>query len=309
MASNDGESTSLWTNSSISVLDAVMKAGHDVHVTCTRHVKGGYEDVAIKGQLLKVSGCDIVLGVEEVRAQPGKDTGRNRVCGVSFILDRPTEEGGVERIGYHGRGVLQDEFGTGESGLHTVSIHMSTQMATRKLRKDDRLTWDAQWTKLFCLCLVDEHPVHTEDIHRIVSTQYHKEIPIILRDISAGGASVTIDRLLDHADLSSNDLRLFFLVPADIHCDKPYALLGKKVGTLRGAQPEESILRLRFLSEIDWEKSGHALVWTDIKRTGSVRMRSLVERLMLESAPYVETETETETTETGPPPEDQPKQG
>lgn len=51
--------------------------------------------------------------------------------------------------------------------------------------------------------------------------------------------------------------------------------MGKKVGTYRD-QEQGSALRMRFLYELDWDKSQSVLHWTDIEFSGSERLRRMI---------------------------------
>jgi hypothetical protein len=286
------DTTSIWTNSTLSVLNTVKKRGCVVTVECSRPCEDGFDGVVYTGHLSLVSGMDVTFRISGEKIQLRKGGNADGACTVSFVIDRGTADGDIERIGYRVKGVLQGNVATVPGKVPGIlDIRISPQFSMRRMRRDERLTWDIAWTKLFCLALADEHPERPEDIHRVVGDQLKKAIDIRLRDVSAGGASVLISCNTEHAEVTYMGQRVFFLVPTAMEAEKPYVLSAKKVGILRGSQPDQSILRLRFTHELDWGKSGTALAWADVERTGSSRLRQMIEQILLEHIPVSTTDT------------------
>ncbi len=144
------------------------------------------------------------------------------------------------------------------------------------MRKDKRLNWKDEYTNLLGLLVVSDPPANRQALRAEIKAYYktHSERRPNLINLSAGGACLSVDADLARRALMAHELYLFFLAPAFAgQGEPPHIFMGKKVGTYRDAHERTLALRMRFIYELDWDKSQFALHWADIEFSGSERLR------------------------------------
>ncbi|MDR3363148.1 MAG: hypothetical protein LBO64_09990 [Desulfovibrio sp.] len=278
-------SSCLWVPDHFVLLDEVQRKNLEFHVECCLPGARGPEDVALTGRLAHVAGNSVLFEIAGREALDRKVQGKEKSCDVSFILDRPKPEGGSERLGFSGHGVVLQAEEDKHGAPSRLLLRLSPKFVARKLRKAPRIELDAEKIRMLCLTTVSEQPANMDSLRSLLSA-YRKEVadgrdaPRLV-DIAASGACLCMKKATNRREVESHDQLLLFLavdMPENVD-GKPYILLVKRVGLGRDPDPANAVLRVRFLQEMDVNKNNNALSWIDIDNFGSERLRHLITRV------------------------------
>ncbi len=278
MNTQDTETYSLWRPNSFEAFQEVRRQGACFKLSCHMRLTGAATDVTFTGRLVDVSGSVAQFEISKCEPLPGKNKSAAPACEFFFSLTQDTPSGAVERMGYSGRGTILETHTDKDGVPRKMLLRLSRKYVARRLRKDKRVDWKPEYTNLLGLLVVSDLPVNRQALSAEIKAYYktHADVRPSLINISAGGACLGVEGDLTRKALMAHELYLFFLSPsfAD-QGEPPHICMGKKVGTYRD-QEQGSALRMRFLYELDWDKSQSVLHWADIEFSGSERLRRMI---------------------------------
>ncbi|MDR1658736.1 MAG: hypothetical protein LBR94_00140 [Desulfovibrio sp.] len=274
------DNQSLWVHSSFVIFSEVQRKKLPVDVRCGISLDGNRVDVILHGLFSEIANNSVTYVVDQMTPLPGKSSEDEKNCSFSFILDRQHTSGGIEKLNFSGRGTVIGVKKSADGKPEQLLLRLAPHLATSKVRREQRLNWKTEDTKVLWCFAIPEPPEKMEDLRASIEAHYQavkSSINAELKDISASGACLRIMEDAHAKKFPLNDYHLLFFVPVNAAGHSPFTFLGKKVGTTRKSDDGTSLMPLRFCYELDWSKSGQSLTWVDIQRIGSERVRRLVQ--------------------------------
>ncbi|WP_298032589.1 SCAN domain-containing protein 2 [uncultured Desulfovibrio sp.] len=278
MNTQDTETCSLWRPSSFKAFQEVRRRGACFKLGCQMRLAGAATDVAFTGRIVDVAGGVAQFKIDKCEPLPGKNKPVAPACEFFFSLTRDTSSGAVEKMGYSGRGTILETHMDKDGAPRKMVLRISRKYLARRLRKDRRVNWKPEHTNLLGLLVVSDLPASRQTLSAEIKAYYktHADARPTLINISAGGACLCVKGELAHKALMAHELYFFFFSPSFAgQGEPPHVCMGKKVGTYRDHE-QGLALRMRFLYELDWDRSQSDLHWTDIEISGSERLRRMI---------------------------------
>jgi hypothetical protein len=273
------DNQSLWVHSSFVIFGEVQRKKLPVDVRCGISLDGNCVDVALSGLFAKIENNSAIYVIDQMTPLPGKSSEDEKSCSFSFILDRQHPSGSIEKLNFSGRGTIVEVKKNADGKPEQLLLRLAPNLATNKVRREQRLNWKAEDTKVLWCFAMPELVEKMEDLRASITAHYQAvkgSVNAELKDISASGACL---RVMDdsHAKkFSLNDYHMLFFVPMNAAGHPPFTFLGKKVRASRKNVDGTSLMPLHFHYELDWSKSSQILTWIDIQHIGSERMRHFI---------------------------------
>ena len=270
MPIEDKEHQTMWIHSSFEIFNEVRRKKLTVGLRCGISLNGENVDVALNGCFSEVNDNAVIYDIAAITPLTGKSSGDEKNCSFSFIHDRHSSEG-VEKLNFTGRGTII-EVKTTEDGKPTqLLLRLAPHLLTSKARREERLNWKHEDTKVLWCMVVRYPPEEMQSFREIIAVHYKAvqgNTTAKLKDISAGGACVWLADDSAAKKFFINDYYMLFFVPAHSPGLSPFVLLAKKVGKDRKGEQSGLFIHLRFCYELDWNRSGKTLVWTNMENIG-----------------------------------------
>ncbi|MDR2574635.1 MAG: hypothetical protein LBC94_09915 [Desulfovibrio sp.] len=279
MPIEDKNHQTLWKHSSFEIFDEVRRKKLTVGLRCGISLNGENVDVALKGYFSKVDDNAVAYDIVAITPLTGKNSGDEKNCSFSFIHDRQSSEG-VEKLSFTGRGTVIEVKRMKDGKPTQLLLHLAPHLLTSKARREERLNWKHEDTKVLWCMVVRHPPEEMQGFREIIAAHYKAvqgNINAKLKDISAGGACVWLADDSTVKKFFINDHYMLFFVPTHSPGLSPFVLLAKKVGRDRKGEHSDLFIHLRFCHELDWNRSGKRLAWTGIENIGSERLRLFIQ--------------------------------
>jgi hypothetical protein len=280
MAINEAnDNQSLWVHSSFVIFSEVQQKKLPVDVRCGISLDGDCIDVALNGLFTAIENNSVTDAVDHMTPLPGKGGTDGKNCSFSFVLDRQHGSGGTEKLNFSGRGTVVEVKKNADGKPAQLLLRLAPHLTTSKARREQRLNWKTEDTKVLWCFVMPELPEKMEDLRASIAACYQavkSSTNAELKDISASGACLRVTDNSHAKKFSLNDYYMLFFVPMNAAGHPPFTFLGKKVRASRKNDDGTSLMPLHFYYELDWRKSGQTLTWIDIQRIGSERMRHFI---------------------------------
>ncbi|MDR2743619.1 MAG: hypothetical protein LBB66_00195 [Desulfovibrio sp.] len=273
------DNQTLWVHSSFVIFSEVQRKKLPVDVRCGISLDGNCVGVALSGLFTAIENNCVTYVVDQMTPLPGKSSEDGKTCSFSFVLDRQHVTGSIEKLNFSGRGTVVEIKKNADGKPEQLLLRLAPNLATSKVRREQRIDWKTEDTKVLWCFVTPEPPEKMEDLRADIAAHYQavkSSISAELKDISASGACLCVIDDSHAKKFSLNDYHMLFFVPTNAAGHPPFTFLGKKVGANRKNEDGTSLMPLHFYYELDWRKSSQTLAWIDIQRIGSERMRHFI---------------------------------
>lgn len=272
------ESRHLWHPDILEIFQGAADQGAAVTLTSRMRLAahgGDAVNVVMTGRIAAVEG----QVVRFVVTGHGRDTARHApvdpACDYAFTLELLTARERM-RVSYEGRGAILGRT-LGEDTLpRELEIRIGLPSRVRRLRRHGRVACGPERIARPAFLLLESTPRRRPELRRLLraaSEAADTSVPVQVLNLSLGGVCLLAGEAVRQKLMAAQERYLvsFHTLTPD-ESRLPLVFLGRKVGVF--PRPgSAAALRIRFLSELDWDAPGDEVCWLDIERSGSRALR------------------------------------
>ncbi|MBQ7618200.1 MAG: hypothetical protein IJS50_04935 [Desulfovibrio sp.] len=283
MAESNHEFFGMWRPSSLPVLEKVQQK----HVPVTLHLSHGFNGRSLaqqlKGTITTLTDSSFTYVITDQQTVPTtgpvKASQGSIVADLYFTLMVDKSDGSSEPIGYSGEVVVLKTIEGLDAQPVSVLLKVPHVFKTRRMRRDERYDWSKEIPATLGFDVVDFPPQNRLELKTILErcAENNKRFLFSPLNISAGGMCLLINPAVVRANPSSLYFFLLSLKPDSTKNAVPFFLLCKRLGLhyMQNSTKADGI-RMQFVYELDWSSSQQQLKWTNIEKTGSSGLRSML---------------------------------
>lgn len=271
---------SLWNSGHFDAFATALRQRVTVRLKCCMRWEGKPTDLIFYGRFRSVEGRDAQFLIRDMKVLPDKPKGYEGNGEFFFCLEHESSPEMVERVGFQGTAIILGTKSGTKEALRFISLRLPRTFVTRKMRRDKRVPWGRERSRLAGATIVTTPPETKADLRDMIAACYEKNPKALhLIDLSAGGACACLPGGIASTPLSAKPVYLFFLAPsAAPPSSLPHVFLAKKLGFCQESCEKGYAVRLFFQKELNWEESQTQLEWTDIEAVGSRALRTLLDQ-------------------------------
>ena len=273
----------MWRPSSLPVLEQVQSKQIPVTIILSHGFNGKSLAVQLKGIIAEISNNVFIYHVQSQKTipttAPAKLSQGMIVADIFFNMALQKPNGVVEPMGYSGEGTVVNVITDAEGKAKTMHLKVGHAFQTRRMRRDDRYDWREDIPATLGLDVLDVVPQTRVELKSVLENcvANGRRIPFSNFNISAGGVCLKINPTSVRTNTSS---LYFFLLTLKQDASKPaipFFLLCKRLGLHYQKDSQEADgIRMQFIHELDWTNSQDKLTWSNIEKTGSSGLRTIL---------------------------------